>query len=93
MSDLNEVSAEVVPAEEAASVVSAPATPVYSNVRAMIESNPQFVESVRMYYSDKRAEYLEKLAEIETFIGFTVSEEQMSVRVAKIEHFLGIKPV
>lgn len=86
MSDQNEVSAEV-SAEEA------PAATVYSNVRAMIESNPQFVQAVRDYYADKRNEYLQQLAAIESFIGFTISEEQLSVRVAKIENFLGIKPV
>lgn len=63
----------------------------YTNVRDLIEKEPTFAASVREYYADKHADMLRIVGEIETFLGFLVSEDDLSVRVAKLEAFVGIK--
>lgn len=83
-----EVSAEVVPAEDAAHV----ALPHYTNVQDLIENEPNFVEAVREYYVMKRNDLQARVNDIDDFIGFTRSEADLSSRVAKVEQFLGIKP-
>ena len=52
---------------------------------------PDLLAEVRRYYTLLRAEHLRSIAEIETFLGFAESSDDLAVRVAKLENFVGIK--
>jgi len=70
----------------------APAEVVKTDIQALIDQDPTFMASVVDYYDAKRVSYLARLDALEALIGFLKSEEQLSVRVAKLEAFMGIKP-
>lgn len=76
-----------------------PATPeVVENQRdltAMREllSDPQIVLEVRHYFADLQHDYARRVLEIEKFLGFIVSEEDLGSRIARLEAFVGIKRV
>jgi hypothetical protein len=48
------------------------------------------VESVRMYYTAQRDQLVEQCSAIEAFLGFTEHSDNLAVRIAKIELFLGL---
>lgn len=51
---------------------------------------PYDMNAVRDYYAGKRADYLQRIGDIEAFLGFAISEEDLGARVAKLENFLKI---
>ena len=60
--------------------------------RELLESDPEILPQVRNYYALLLVEYQQRAGEIERFLGFVESCEELSARIHKIEMFLGIKP-
>lgn len=56
-------------------------------------SDPQIVLEVRHYFADLQHDYARRVLELELFLGFIASEEDLGTRVAKLEAFVGIKSV
>lgn len=54
-------------------------------------SDPQIVAEVRHYFADLQMDYLRRASEIEKFLGFVESREELGTRLHKVEAFLGIK--
>lgn len=60
--------------------------------RDEVESPPRhMIELTRQYYVGQRERLLQQVAEIEAFLGFVEVSDNLSVRIAKIELFLGVK--
>ena len=47
-------------------------------------------EGLQQHFAQKRIELLERVAEIESFLGFIEQSGDLSVRVAKLEAFIGM---
>ena len=56
----------------------------------LLESAPDLLPQVRNYYALLQIEYTRRAGEIEKFLGFVESCEELSVRLRKLEQFLGI---
>lgn len=71
------------------------ATPeiVQRDLTAMREllSDPQIALEVRHYFADLQHDYARRVLELEKFLGFIESEEDLGTRVARLEAFVGIK--
>jgi hypothetical protein len=76
--------AEVVPPEE----ISARAATV---VNQALNISPADLVSMRAYYEGLRGEYLQRVAEIEAFLSFAQQSDDLGVRIARLEQFLGVK--
>ena len=60
-------------------------------VRQDTQPPPELVIAVKRFYVQQREELLRQVAEIEAFIGFVETSDNLAVRIAKIEAFLGVK--
>lgn len=87
---------------EIADMLSAPVAPVVDaatidtaelpkQVVAQIVPTDAEIEAVRAYFALLRTSLHERVAEIETFLGFVEVEGDLAVRVGKLEHFTGLK--
>lgn len=52
---------------------------------------PDEIAAMHRHFTDRRDELVRAVQEIEGLLGFVVQSEDLAVRVAKIENFLGIK--
>ena len=56
----------------------------------LIESEPNFIEGVKDYYAAKRADYVQRIGDMEHFLGFIEVEGDLGTRIGKLENFLKI---
>lgn len=56
-------------------------------------SDPQIVLEVRHYFADLQRDYARRVYELEKFLGFIESEEDLGSRIARLEAFVGVKSV
>jgi hypothetical protein len=83
------IPAEVLP--QNFSLEEPPPVPVVVPPAFVEPPTPWEIESMREYYSLQRQDLLQRIADIESMLGFVAVSSEIAVRVAKIEHFLGIK--
>ena len=60
-------------------------------IRDLIDRDPRFMEEVRQYYELLQIDYARRVAGIEKFLGFLESNEDLGVRIARLEAFTGVK--
>lgn len=53
--------------------------------------SPPNLLAVHAYLTERRVDLLQRVQEIETFLGFIEGDSALAVRIGKIEQFLGIK--
>jgi len=51
---------------------------------------PDVRAEVRQYYDLLKVDYTKRIADIETFLGFVDSAEDLGTRLARLERFVGI---
>lgn len=84
---------------EIATMLSAPIAPLTAadtdpppkQVAAVVVPTDAEIEAVKTYFALLRSSLLERVAEIESTLGFFEVEGDLAVRVGKLEHFTGIK--
>lgn len=50
----------------------------------------ELIEMVRAYYVAQRAELLQRVADLEVFLGFIVTNQDLAIRIARLEAFTRI---
>lgn len=59
--------------------------------RDMIRDDPEIMGEVRHYFASMHADYMQRAAEIERFLGFVESAEGLGTRLERLERFVGVK--
>lgn len=57
----------------------------------LLQDDPEIMTEVRHYYALLQIEYVKRASEIEKFLGFVESAEELGARLARVERFVGIK--
>lgn len=79
---------EVLPPSENVETISARAQTIVS---VAVDAPPAEIVNVRAFYEAQRLDYMKRVADIEIFLGFVEASDDLSVRVSRLENFLGIK--
>lgn len=61
-------------------------------VRSSSEGLPAFAAPVQSFLVAQRTALMQRVAEIETLLGFVATSDELSVRVAALERFVGLQP-
>jgi hypothetical protein len=64
--------------------------PTYTSVEDLIKQVPTFQDDVRTYYARLRSEYTQRVAEIDSFLGFLEMQGELGTRLERVERFVGI---
>lgn len=79
-----------VPDEPPPHVIDVP-PPEEAKAEVVDEPPPELIDALVRHYTAKRLELERQIANMEQFLGFLEVSNNLAVRVAKLEQFLGLK--